>query len=186
MKEAVLCSLMVLKALTYAPTGGIVASPTTSLPEQLSGTRNWGLPLLLAARCDDHPARVDECRVPRRSEGVARLAAARRRRLAATAADHLRPCRRTPAPRVEVDWLPGYEASRPVRVGNAAHEQLQIDVFGEVMDALHQARRGGIEADDSEWPFQKALLAHLAEIWTQPDEGIWEVRGGRSTSPSRR
>ena len=80
----------------------------------------------------------------------------------------------------EIDWLPGYEQSRPVRIGNAAHEQLQIDVFGEVMDALHQARRGGIDFDASEWAFQKALLEHLEQIWMQPDEGMWEVRGGRA------
>ncbi len=78
----------------------------------------------------------------------------------------------------EIDWLPGYAESRPVRIGNAAHEQLQLDVFGEVMDALHQARHGGIAKDSFEWPFQKQLLAHVEQIWAQPDEGIWEVRGG--------
>jgi GH15 family glucan-1,4-alpha-glucosidase len=177
-KEAVLCSLMVLKALTYVPTGGIVASPTTSLPEQLSGTRNWDyrycwlrdatitlLALMNAGYRDEAKAWRDwllraAAGSPQQLQTIYGLAGERQLR------------------EWEVDWLPGYEASRPVRVGNAAHEQLQIDVFGEVMDALHQARRGGIEADDSEWPFQKALLAHLAEIWTQPDEGLWEVRGG--------
>jgi GH15 family glucan-1,4-alpha-glucosidase len=78
----------------------------------------------------------------------------------------------------EVPWLPGYEDSRPVRIGNAAHGQLQLDIFGEVMDAMHQARRGGIEAHDTEWPFQRALLDHLASVWQRADEGIWEVRGG--------
>jgi len=78
----------------------------------------------------------------------------------------------------KVDWLPGYEASRPVRVGNAAHEQLQIDVFGEVMDALHQARRGRIEADDSEWPFQERRCWPISRRLDAADEGIWEVRGG--------
>jgi GH15 family glucan-1,4-alpha-glucosidase len=79
----------------------------------------------------------------------------------------------------DVTWLPGYEGSRPVRVGNAAYGQLQIDVYGEVMDALHQARRGGIDVDSSEWAFQRALLKHLAQIWNHPDEGMWEVRGPR-------
>jgi len=79
----------------------------------------------------------------------------------------------------EVAWLPGYEHSTPVRVGNAAHGQLQLDVYGEVMDALHQARRGGISKDASEWPFEKALVEHLADIWREPDRGMWEVRGPR-------
>jgi GH15 family glucan-1,4-alpha-glucosidase len=77
----------------------------------------------------------------------------------------------------EVDWLPGYENSRPVRVGNAAHGQLQLDVFGEVMDALHQARRGGLETSEAGWAFQCEMLAHLKTVWHRPDEGIWEVRG---------
>jgi len=78
----------------------------------------------------------------------------------------------------EVPWLPGYEGSAPVRIGNAAHGQLQLDVFGEVMDALHQARRHGLAASESGWALQQAFLAHLEDIWTEPDEGIWEVRGG--------
>ena len=79
----------------------------------------------------------------------------------------------------EVPWLPGYEGSAPVRIGNAAHGQLQLDVFGEVMDALHQARSHGLAASESGWALQQALLAHLESIWTEPDEGIWEVRGAR-------
>src|SRR5262249_52268320 len=78
----------------------------------------------------------------------------------------------------EVPWLPGYENSLPVRVGNAAHEQLQLDVFGEVMDALHQGRRGGIDSVEAVWSFQPYVLNHLLEIWNRPDEGIWEVRSG--------
>jgi GH15 family glucan-1,4-alpha-glucosidase len=77
----------------------------------------------------------------------------------------------------EVPWLPGYESSRPVRIGNAAHEQLQLDVFGEVMDALHQAREGGIPASHESWHLQQALMAHLETIWMRPDQGIWETRG---------
>jgi GH15 family glucan-1,4-alpha-glucosidase len=79
----------------------------------------------------------------------------------------------------EVAWLAGYEGSRPVRIGNAAHGQLQIDVYGEVMDALHQGRRGGLAPNDSAWELQSALLDHLERVWCEPDEGIWEVRGGR-------
>ena len=79
----------------------------------------------------------------------------------------------------EVPWLPGYEGSAPVRIGNAAHGQLQLDVFGEVMDALHQARCNGIAASESGWALQQAFLAHLERVWTEPDEGIWELRGGR-------
>src|SRR5690606_32392108 len=79
----------------------------------------------------------------------------------------------------EVDWLPGYEGSRPVRVGNAAYDQLQLDIFGEVMDALYQARLGGLEGNQESWQLQCALLQHLAEIWNQPDEGLWEVRANR-------
>ncbi len=79
----------------------------------------------------------------------------------------------------EVPWLPGYEGSEPVRIGNAAHGQLQLDVFGEVMDALHQARCNGLAASESGWALQQAFLAHLERVWTEPDEGIWEVRGPR-------
>jgi GH15 family glucan-1,4-alpha-glucosidase len=78
----------------------------------------------------------------------------------------------------EIDWLPGYDASRPVRIGNAAHLQPQLDVFGEVMDALHQARRGGLASSEADWAFQRALLTQLATVWQRRDEGIWEVRGG--------
>ena len=78
----------------------------------------------------------------------------------------------------DVPWLPGYEGSLPVRIGNAAHGQLQLDVFGEVMDALHQARRGGLDSRPEDWAFQCAMLEHLTTVWEQPDEGIWEVRGG--------
>ena len=77
----------------------------------------------------------------------------------------------------ELPWLPGYEGSRPVRIGNAAHAQLQLDVYGEVMDALHQARRGGLARDEAGWALQRALLEHLETSGSEPDEGIWEVRG---------
>jgi GH15 family glucan-1,4-alpha-glucosidase len=79
----------------------------------------------------------------------------------------------------EVPWLPGYEGSRPVRIGNAAHAQHQLDIYGEVMDALHQARRGGLAASEPGWAVQRGLLGHVGAVWREPDEGIWEVRGGR-------
>jgi GH15 family glucan-1,4-alpha-glucosidase len=177
--DAVKRSLIVLKALTYAPTGGIVASPTTSLPEKLGGTRNWDyrfcwlrdatLTLLSLMNAGYH----DEARAWR--DWLLRAGAGSPRQLqimyGLAGERQLREW--------EVPWLPGYEQSRPVRVGNAAHGQLQLDVFGEVMDALHQARRGGISGDTSEWPFQKALLQHLARIWAEPDQGMWEVRGSK-------
>jgi GH15 family glucan-1,4-alpha-glucosidase len=175
--EAVTRSLMILKALTYAPTGGIVASPTTSVPEQLGGARNWDyrfcwlrdatLTLLALMNAGyDREARAWHDWLLRASAGSpAQLQTmyglAGERRLTEW----------------EVPWLPGYESSRPVRVGNAAYGQVQLDVYGEVMDVLHQARRGGIVDGDADWAFQRALVQRLDDVWMQPDESIWEVRG---------
>jgi GH15 family glucan-1,4-alpha-glucosidase len=177
--DAVKRSLMVLKALIYSPTGGIVASPTTSLPEQLGGSRNWDyrfcwlrdatltlLALMNAGYQEEAKAWRDwllraAAGLPSQLQIMYGVAGERQLR------------------EWDASWLPGYEQSQPVRIGNAAHKQLQIDVYGEVMDVLHQARRGGIQGDSSEWPFQKALLHHLAQIWNSPDEGMWEVRGPR-------
>jgi GH15 family glucan-1,4-alpha-glucosidase len=176
--EAVMRSLVTLKGLTFAPTGGMVAAATTSLPEELGGSRNWDyrfcwlrdatLTLLALMNAGFYSeARAWRDWLLRAAAGApAQLqimyGLAGERRLA----------------EAEIPWLPGYEASRPVRIGNAAHGQLQLDVFGEVMDALHQARRGGIDLREEDWAFQRALLVHLAEVWPQPDEGLWEVRGG--------
>ena len=178
-RELVQRSLITLKALTYAPTGGIVAAPTTSLPEAIGGVRNWDyrfcwvrdatltLQALLSA------GYTDEARSWRDwllravagspSEMQIMYGPAGERRLT----------------ELELDWLPGYEGSAPVRIGNAASNQFQIDVYGELMDALLQAREGGLDADDDTWRLQVALMKWLETEWDEPDEGIWEVRGPR-------
>jgi GH15 family glucan-1,4-alpha-glucosidase len=172
-------SLITLKALTYGPTGGIVAAPTTSLPERLGGVRNWDyrfcwlrdatltlLALMDAGFYDEaHSWRDWLIRAVAGSPEQAQImyGIAGERRLT----------------ELEVPWLPGYEGSAPVRIGNAACSQLQLDVFGEVMDALYQARCKGMDASESGWDLQRALLSHLERVWIEPDEGIWEMRGGR-------
>ncbi|HEX7071408.1 MAG TPA: glycoside hydrolase family 15 protein [Rhodothermales bacterium] len=172
-------SLITLKALTYMPTGGIVAAATTSLPEHIGGPRNWDY-----RYCWLRDATLSLLALMNAGEyGEARAWRDWLVRAAAGAPDQMQILYGIGGERriTEwiVDWLPGYEDSKPVRVGNAAYDQLQIDVYGEVMDALHQARRGGLAPSDSAWALQRALLNHLAKIWREPDEGIWEVRGGR-------
>lgn len=176
--EAVLRSLMTLKALTFAPSGGMVAAATTSLPEQVGGPRNWDYRFcwlrdatltLLALMGAGY---YDEARAWR--DWLVHAVAGSPKQLqimyAVTGERRLTEW--------EVPWLSGYENSKPVRIGNAAHTQLQLDVYGELMDALYQARRGGLRENKRAWAVQCALLDHLKEIWTEPDEGIWEVRGG--------
>jgi GH15 family glucan-1,4-alpha-glucosidase len=176
-REPVLRSLLTLKALTYGPTGGIVAAATTSLPEELGGVRNWDYricwlrdaTLTLTALMD--AGYFDEARHWR--DWLLRAVAGSPEQLQIMYG--LGGERRLLE--WEVPWLPGYENSSPVRVGNAAHSQLQIDVFGEVMDALHQARRGQMSESREAWHLERALVTHLERVCTQPDHGIWEVRG---------
>jgi GH15 family glucan-1,4-alpha-glucosidase len=177
--EAVQRSLITLKALTFNPTGGIVAAATTSLPEQVGGVRNWDYrycwlrdaAFVLHALMDaGHTAEAAAWRdwllravagVPAELQTMYGVLGERR------------------LPEWEVPWLPGYEGSRPVRVGNGAVDQFQLDVYGEVMAALHEARSAGIEHSADSWSFQRQLLDFLREAWREPDEGIWEVRGPR-------
>jgi GH15 family glucan-1,4-alpha-glucosidase len=177
--DAVTRSLIVLKALTYAPTGGMAAAPTTSLPEFIGGPRNWDyrfcwlrdatLTLLALMNAGYY----DEAKMWR--EWLLRAAAGSPQQIQIMYG--LRGERRLTE--WQVPWLPGYEDSKPVRIGNAAHSQLQLDIFGEVMDALHQARQGGLGAHEAGWAMQREFLLHLARIWHEPDEGLWEVRSGR-------
>jgi GH15 family glucan-1,4-alpha-glucosidase len=172
-------SLLTLKALTYAPTGGLAAAVTTSLPERLGGVRNWDyrycwlrdatftLYSLMTA------GYVEEARAWR--DWLLRAIAGDPAKLQILYG--LRGERRTTE--AEIPWLDGYEGSRPVRIGNAAFQQHQLDVYGEVMDALHLSRRVGIQGMDAAWALQRKLLDYLEGAWADPDEGIWEVRGPR-------
>ena len=178
-RAQVVRSLITLKALTFAPTGGIVAAPTTSLPEKIGGVRNWDYrycwlrdatfslyALTIGGYTDEALAwrnwllravagDTSTLHIMYGVEGTRRL------------------------PELELPWLPGYEDSRPVRTGNAAVQQLQLDVYGEVMDSLHLSRRAGIPSDPTSWNLQKEMMSFLERGWEQPDEGIWEVRGPR-------
>jgi GH15 family glucan-1,4-alpha-glucosidase len=177
--EAILRSLVTLKGLTYAPTGGVVAAATTSLPEQLGGVRNWDyrfcwlrdatftLMALMEAGFEDEARDWREWLLRavagKPSETQILYGIRGERRL----------------PELELDWLPGYEGARPVRIGNAASHQFQLDVYGEVLDAMYQCRCHGMEPDPFAWKLETALVEFLESAWQKPDEGIWEVRGPR-------
>ena len=177
--EAVTRSLITLKALTYAPTGGLVAAATTSLPERLGGVRNWDYRYcwlrdatfaLYALMTGGY---IEEARAWR--EWLVRAVAGRPSHaqiLYSVTGERL-------LPEWELPWLPGYEGSAPVRVGNAASTQFQLDVYGEVADALHYARRIGLEPDENAWRVERAMIQFVESAWKDPDEGIWEVRGPR-------
>ncbi|WP_315701099.1 MULTISPECIES: glycoside hydrolase family 15 protein [unclassified Bradyrhizobium] len=176
-RELVLRSLITLKALTYAPTGGIVAAPTTSLPEKLGGKRNWDYRF-----CWLRDATFTLLALM--NSGYTEEAVAWHNwllRAAAGAPAHMQIMYGIMGQRRLTEWiaewLSGYEGSQPVRIGNAAHAQLQIDVFGELIDAFHQARMAKLKLYDGTWALECAVLDHLTDVWDEPDHGIWEIRG---------
>ena len=172
-------SLITIKAMIYEPTGGIVAAPTTSLPERLGGVRNWDYricwvrdatfalyALILGGYLDEarawrHWLIRALAGTPAQLQIMYGLGGERR------------------LTEFELPWLPGYERSAPVRVGNAAHAQFQLDVWGEMLDATYAATRAGLAPDADDWRVINTLMQHLESVWTEPDEGIWEVRGPR-------
>jgi GH15 family glucan-1,4-alpha-glucosidase len=176
-RELVLRSLITLKAQTFAPTGGIVAAPTTSLPEKLGGVRNWDYRF-----CWLRDATFTLLALM--NSGYTEEALAWHNwllRAAAGAPNNMQIMYGIWGQRRllewEAGWLPGYEGARPVRVGNAAHAQLQLDVYGELIDAFHQARMAKLKFQDGTWELERAVVKHLTEVWDHPDHGIWERRG---------
>jgi GH15 family glucan-1,4-alpha-glucosidase len=177
--EEVMRSLLTLKSLSHRETGGIVAAGTTSLPEKIGGNRNWDyrycwlrdatftLYALLGAGF------VEEAKAWRSWLLRAVAGGAKDLQVMYGVGGERR------LDEYEVSWLSGYEASSPVRVGNAAAQQIQLDVYGELLDALYVARKAGLHGTEASWALECGMLGHLETIWDQPDDGIWEVRGGR-------
>lgn len=178
-QEAIVRSLIVLKGLTYAPTGGIVAAATTSLPEKIGGVRNWDyrycwlrdatFTLFAFLRA----GYTEEAKSWRQwlLRAIAGSASQMQSLYGVAGERHL--------PEFEISWLSGYENSHPVRVGNGAWQQFQMDVYGEILGSMYHAERAGITADKPGWNLLISLVDFLETAWQQPDEGIWEVRGGR-------
>lgn len=176
-REAVMRSLITLKALIYSPTGGIVAAPTTSLPEKIGGAKNWDYRYcwlrdatftLLALQSGGYNEEARAWRdwlcnsvagTPQEIQIMYGLSGNRR------------------LTEIELPWLEGYEKSAPVRIGNQAHRQLQLDVYGEVLDAMYQSYRSGLQPNAEAWRIQRGMANHIADHWRQPDQGIWEMRG---------
>lgn len=172
-------SLLVLKALQYRPTGGIVAAPTTSLPEFIGGVRNWDYRYcwlrdatftLYALQISGYASEAQ-----RWQQWLLRAVAGKPSDLQimyGVAGERL-------LPETELAWLPGYEGSRPVRVGNAANSQFQLDVYGEIMDAIHVSSADSARLSDDVAALQREIIAFVQQAWTRPDDGLWEVRGPR-------
>ena len=178
-RDEVLQSLIVLKALTFAPTGGIVAAPTTSLPERIGGVRNWDYRYCWLRDATFTLYALDVGGYTEESVAWRNWLV---RAVAGDPADlqiMYGPAGERRLVEMELPWLAGYEGSKPVRIGNAASTQLQLDVYGEVMDAMLLAPRCGAEADRPSWALQLELMKVLEQIWEEPDEGLWEVRGPR-------
>jgi GH15 family glucan-1,4-alpha-glucosidase len=178
-KEAVERSLVTLKALSYQPSGGIAAALTTSLPEEIGGIRNWDYrycwirDAALTLYAFMNAGHYDEAGAFREWLLRAAAGAPNQMQIMYGVGGERR------LTEIELPWLPGYENSTPVRIGNGACDQIQLDVFGELMDAFHAARKSQLEPSQEAWRFLQAMLSRLEGLWREPDEGIWEVRGGR-------